>query len=152
VIFRGIAALEKLEQRDSKGGQSTQSGARTLVEYRTGGVLCWGRSDYYGRISGHLYCRSIMLFWRPLKNSRREEESREDEEESTLEEDTARQQDRSIRGFHLVRLQEIFSALDVGCRNQCKLVFYHLFDPAMLVSGVEVILDPMILLQELALR
>jgi hypothetical protein len=78
------------------------------VEYRTGGVLYWERAEYYGRTSGRIYCRSIMLLWRPLKNSRREEESREDEEESTLEEDTARQQDRLIRGLHYFDYRKSF--------------------------------------------
>lgn len=79
-----------------------------MVEYRTGGVLYWERAEYYGRISGRIYRRSIMLLWRPLKNSGREEESREDEEESTLEEDTARQQDRLIRGLHYFDYRKYF--------------------------------------------
>jgi hypothetical protein len=43
-----------------------------------------------------------------LENPRREEESREDEEESTLEEDTARQQDRLIRGLHYFDYRKSF--------------------------------------------
>jgi len=42
-----------------------------------------------------------------LENFRREE-SREDEEESTLEEDTARQQDRLLRGLHYFDYRKSF--------------------------------------------